>query len=34
MKLHRIVSAFALFTLTALSNDCTTMACELLVAGT
>ena len=34
MKIHRIVAAFALFTVTALSNDCTTLACEFLAAGT
>lgn len=34
MKIHRIVAAFALFTVTALSNDCTILACDFLVAGT
>ena len=34
MKVHRIVAAFALFTVTALSNDCTTLARDLIVAGT
>lgn len=34
MKFHRIVAAFALLTVTALSNDCTILACDLFMAGT